>query len=60
MVSGEMTGSDLWIKKNIQSDVWRTDGVGRGGSGEGEVSRGQRGQREAIAVVHVRDHRRLV
>lgn len=32
MVSGEMTGSDLWIKKNIQSDVWKTDGVGSGGA----------------------------
>lgn len=59
MVSGEMTGSDLWIKKNIQSDVWTTDGVGSGGGGEGSVSRGQRGQREAIAVVHERDHRSL-
>lgn len=26
MASGGMMGSDLWIKKNIRSDVWRMDG----------------------------------
>lgn len=27
MASGGMMGSDLWIKKDIWSDVWRMDGI---------------------------------